>query len=246
MKAKDVYIDADHILYLVAEAKSNKSDLDGESLNDPNVTMKHLKEMFKNIVDDYTTTAEVESILYKWTIGKTHVVLSDKTNFRFELYDNYKANRSQSSDILKKLKKWARKKYRVETNTEADDVVAYYVRNGAIGFTTDKDLLYGVEGLWFNAHHKHKCWLKTKKKEAKDFMLHQCLAGDPVDNIKGIPKVGMKTATKLLDEFGHNWDGVVKAYESKGLTRDDAVLTRRLVDMSLWTPEFGVNYEKII
>ncbi|MGB0440436.1 MAG: NADH-quinone oxidoreductase subunit NuoE, partial [Paracoccaceae bacterium] len=48
------------------------------------------------------------------------------------------------------------------------------------------------------------------------------------DDLKLIKGVGPKTAVKLLDKHGWDWDGVVTVYESKGLTEDDALLTARL------------------
>ena len=65
-----------------------------------------------------------------------------------------------------------------------------------------------------------------------------------VDNIPGLPRVAEATAIKLLDKFGWDWDGVVKAYESKGLTEKDAILTKRLTSMEQWTPKKGVKLWK--
>ena len=247
-KVRDIVIDADHILYLVTESQRYKEGFDGDVEDEcddfgeaPKVSLKKYKQHFKDIVDDYVTTAEVESICYKWTIGKVRVILSDSRNFRYDLSPTYKSKRPSSPELRKKLKKWAMKKYTVVPNCEADEVCCYYVREqGAIGFTTDKDV-FNTEGKWFNCHHAHKCWVVNSKKDAERFMWLQVLAGDSVDNIDGIKGVGMATAKKLLDTYGWGWDGVVSAYKSKGLKKADAVLTRNLVDMTIWTPEDGVT-----
>ena len=67
--------------------------------------------------------------------------------------------------------------------------------------------------------------------EAYRFTLMQTLAGDLGDGIPGLPRVGLKTAEKLLGEYGFDWKGVVSIYEKYGKTEKDAILMRRLVGM---------------
>ena len=81
----------------------------------------------------------------------------------------------------------------------------------------------------------------TNKRGGRRFTLLQTLTGDRVDEIVGIYGIAEAKGTKLLDKYGWCWEGVVKAYESKGLTRADAILNRRLVDMSQWSPEEGIS-----
>ena len=42
------------------------------------------------------------------------------------------------------------------------------------------------------------------------------------------PGYGVKTAAKLFDNNGYVWEEVLGAFESKGLTEDDALLNARL------------------
>jgi len=244
-KIRDLVIDADSLVHAITEGGAG-STLGGESIEQDTIPLKLLKRKFKEMVEELRATFEVESITHKWGVGKTIVVLSDpETNFRYDLYPEYKANRKsrEKSKEFFILRKWALKTYTWAKNCEADDVVAYYVRKGAIGISIDKDLLKGVAGLWYNSHHAHRTWHKTTKKEAKKFVLLQTLAGDSVDNIKGLPRVGLLTAEKLLDG-DYTWEKVVKIYESKGLTEEDAILTRRLVDMGQWSKKKGVRLWK--
>jgi len=255
MNTRDIVIDADHILYLVAFSKDyndgfdevdsdSEADFVGFGEETVEIDLTPYKKHFKAIIEDYITTAEVESIAYNWTIGKIRVILSDHKNFRYDIYPEYKAKRETKNPLLSSLKKWAMKKYHFEKNTEADEVVSYYVKKGGLGFTTDKDLFKGVAGRWFNSHYKHRYWVKTSKEDAHKFMLMQVLAGDPVDEIPALPRVGLLTAKKLLDKFGWDWKGVVKAYESKGFDEDYAILTRNLVDMNIWHPKKGITLWK--
>lgn len=268
IKKRDVVIDADHIAFLVAKSNTYKTGFDafeGEDEDDCGLAERDeildLTEMishFKAIIQDYTTTAEVESIAYKWTIGKVRVIMSDKTNFRYGLYKDYKHNRKNIPvDVrLSALKEWARDYYHFEPNTEADDVCAYYVREkGAIGFTTDKDLFKGVSGIWFNCHYHHRCWIRTTKKEADEFFKMQVLAGDGVDGIPSLPKVGLLTAKKLMDKYGWSWvdmlsmfkDGskVLGKVERPNFSKKYFVTMVRLVCMSQWTPKKGIKLWKL-
>jgi len=248
MYKKDVVIDADHILFFVTESNIYKSDFKTSKkkkgfvgkVKKNKIDLKPYKKHFKLIIQDYVLTAEVESICYDYELGKTRVILSDWTNFRYDIFPNYKSGRSEKKGVLKKLKAWAMKKYSFVKNCEADEICAYYVKKGGIGFSTDKDIIKGVGGYWFNTHYKHQCWVRTSSKDAKNFMLEQCIAGDATDGIKGIPRIGHIKAKQLLNKFGWSFEGVIKAYESKGLTEKDAVLTYNLVNMEIWTPKIGV------
>ena len=184
-------------------------------------------------VDDYVQSAEVEAAFGGWKPGKVRLVFSDpKSNFRYDIYPDYKVNRKgrERTPEFTALKEWALDKYEWYDHCEADDIVAYLVRKkNAVGFSADKDLLYGVPGLWYDMYHK--CWHTTSDEDAKRFVAMQTLAGDPTDNIKGIRGVALKTAEKLL-EGDYSWDNIVRIYKEKGYTEADAILTRRLIDMT--------------
>ena len=182
--------------------------------------------------------------------------MSDQTNFRYEIFPEYKKGRPPSSKLMRRMKKWARKKYHFEPNTEADDVVAYYVRKGAIGFTEDKDLFNGVEGLWYNAHYKHRCWVRTTEDEAEYFFKQQILGGDGGDNIPSIDGVGLITADKLMKKYGSGYEDIFsifkdttkvlgKIHRTTSYGRNYALTMARLVCMSQWTPKKGIRLWKI-
>ena len=246
-EVKDVAIDADHILYNIASepSKAFTSSLAGKSLKvtDGKAEMKKLKDAFKDNVNEYRKLAEVESIAHNYTLGKTIVVIGDASNFRYDIYPEYKANRKgrPMTEQFKKLRKWARKKYAPNENIEADDKVAYLVSKGAIGFSGDKDLLKGVAGTWFDCYRTRRHWVYTSKADANRFNLLQYVMGDLDDNIRGIEGVGEKIAIKLLDANGWDWTGVIISYHEKGYTQKDAILTRRLISMNQWSPKKGLR-----
>ena len=69
-----------------------------------------------------------------------------------------------------------------------------------------------------------------------------------------MPGIGVKRAETLFNKEGYNWATVVKAFEDKGLTEDDALLNARLAriltiedydterqEPKLWTPSDSSN-----
>lgn len=97
---------------------------------------------------------------------------------------------------------------------EADDVIASICHQNKdvykVIFTTDKDLFTLVDDKCFIAKKvkgKTMLWTAPDVKEKwgvnpqqiKDVL---CLSGDSIDNVKGVPGIGLKTAVKLINEFG--------------------------------------------
>lgn len=247
---KRIAIDADPLIFEVCEGKYTQSNLfDNESLG-------AYKQRFKDLANDIADETAV-ALLGRCKIkGKPKICLSDPdTNFRYDIYPEYKANREdiEKSKLFYKLRKWALKKYGYVKNTEADDVVSYYVReHGYIGATKDKDMLRGVAGIWFDTYHTRRFIVEVSEQEANNFTLIQTLTGDPSDNIMALPKkagdpmidaiplgngerkpfkVTEKIAIELLEAHGWHWDGVIRSFEAKGFGKKEAILNRRLIGM---------------
>lgn len=72
--------------------------------------------------------------------------------------------------------------------------------------------------------------ITVTKDQAKYNHMYQTLIGDVADGYPGCPKYGPVKAKKLLDSLTPDkyWEGVVKAFESQGLTEQDALLQARL------------------
>ena len=79
---------------------------------------------------------------------------------------------------------------------EADDLVSIYHNENTVICSPDKDVLYQVEGTHYN--YRTADFVETTDVEAEIFLWKQMLMGDPTDGIPGLPKVGPKTADKLL------------------------------------------------
>ena len=127
------------------------------------------------------------------TIGRCFRYKAAKTK-------DYKHNRKGGSKpiIFYALKEYLKQEWKFEyiPELEADDLVAVYANEDTMICSPDKDVLYQVEGEHYN--YRTADFVKTTPEEAKLFLWKQMLMGDPTDGIPGIPKLGPKTADKLL------------------------------------------------
>ena len=68
----------------------------------------------------------------------------------------------------------------------------------------------------------------VEEEEGRRWHLIQTLAGDQTDGYSGAPGFGVKTSIKWFEEHGYTWEAVVKAFDSKGLDEDTALMNARL------------------
>ena len=130
------------------------------------------------------------------TIGKCFRYSQAKTR-------EYKGNRKKGSKpiIFYALKEYLKQEWKFEyiPELEADDLVAVYANENTMICSPDKDVLYQVEGTHYN--YRTADFVETTDVEAEIFLWKQMLMGDPTDGIPGLPKVGSKTADKLLNNI---------------------------------------------
>ena len=179
--------------------------------------------------------------------------------FRDAFYPEYKAHRKPMPDdlrlqmpVIHELVEAMGIPLLSMPSFEADDVVATVAKaasaNGirVLICTTDKDcrqliddrvsLLNLRKGTVLDREALLKDWGVTPE-QVVDL---QSLVGDSVDNVPGIPGIGLKTAAKLLQEFGTvdnlfaNIDKVAGAKKQESLRGGKATLdlSRRLVKLS--------------
>jgi DNA polymerase-1 len=156
--------------------------------------------------------------------GPTHMaVVLDKagTSFRNEIYDQYKANRPPAPEDLRPQFPMIRDATLAfslpmieEDNVEADDMIASYTKAAvAKGWkvtivSSDKDLMQLVEPGVDMLDTMKNIRIERAEVEEKFGVGPELvgdilsLMGDSSDNIPGVPGVGPKTATKLIQEFG--------------------------------------------
>jgi len=152
-------------------------------------------------------------------------------NFRHEIFSEYKANRSKMPD---ELSEQIPKLYEIldlmgfppiiVEGVEADDVIGslskkYKKSKDVKIFSGDKDFAQLVDSKVeiVNPVSLEIMDQKAVKKkfgvEAKHIIDYLALVGDKSDNIPGIPGVGAKTASRLINQFGN----VEKIISSKDL-----------------------------
>ena len=154
----------------------------------------------------------------------THfAVIFDKGShtFRNEIYELYKANRSETpEDLIPQfpLTRDATRAFGAPAiemqGFEADDLIATYAKQAeAKGarvtiISSDKDLMQLVSdkvSMLDTMKNKHISIPQVIEKFGmgpEKVIEIQALAGDSVDNIPGVPGIGVKTAVVLLEHFG--------------------------------------------
>lgn len=190
------------------------------------------------------------------TADCTEVVtaLSDKDNFRKTVDPTYKANRKniRKPMLLQFAKDYMYEKYNgvIWKNLEADDVLGIMATEDdeAIIWSTDKDL------KTIPGKHLVDSEIITRSEEEGQYWFYfQTLIGDLTDNYSGCPKVGAKTAEKILS-VDASWNAVVVAFMKAGLSEEYALTQARLArilhageydketgEVNLWTPPNGNN-----
>ncbi len=179
-------------------------------------------------------------------------------SFRKELYAGYKQNRPTAPDDLKAQMGRVREvadAYAIpcyeREGVEADDLIASLVRiargrgHDVVIVSADKDLLQLVgDGVAMLDTMKNKVFgpketvekLGVGPAQVRDYL---ALVGDTSDNVPGVPSVGPKTASDLLNQYG-TLDGVYQALpelKKKALkqkledNRELAYLSQKLVTL---------------
>ena len=200
-------------------------------------------------------TPEYVAVLFDESLSKS---------FRTEIYPLYKAN-PELKRQFDQCRRFVRALGVMECASptyEADDLIGTLVTHGrnkgraSTIVSRDKDLtqLLTEEDVFWDFSGKGKLRYDeipesfgVWPEQIADFL---ALAGDAVDNIKGVPGVGKKTAVGLLSHFGSLeaiYDNLDKVHEvnvrgAKTLAtklethRDDAMLARRLTGIACDAP----------
>ena len=143
------------------------------------------------------------------------------TSFRNEIYPEYKANRESAPEELKRQFQWARSiaeslglRCFADPRFEADDLIGtlavhWRARGHPICLvSSDKDLAQLIRqgDQWWDFSRNQKLGTNqivqkfgVTPEQIADYL---ALTGDAVDNIPGVPGVGPKSASALLQHFG--------------------------------------------
>lgn len=180
-------------------------------------------------------------------------------NFRHELYDLYKANRSEMPANMKAQLPMLAEFMDLlgiarisEQGYEADDVIAsaavQYQDHRVVICSKDKDLMQLVNDrvcLMYNEKKEEIIVNRDKvidkwgvpPEQVRDLL---ALMGDTSDNVPGVPKIGPKTAAQLLLEYGtldgvyENLGAITKKALKENLSnfKEQAYLSQKLVSLA--------------
>jgi len=179
--------------------------------------------------------------------------------FRHQIYDLYKANRDAPPedlvpqfDLIQRLVQAMGITMVKIPGYEADDIIATMAKDAtnqgfhSVVVSADKDLMQMLSPNVsiidpMKDIHVDLDRVKDKFGVAPEYVIDVlALAGDSSDNVPGVYKVGVKTAAKLVNEFGHLDDIIaglktrdkLKAAERNILNEEDmARLSLRLVTL---------------
>lgn len=201
-----------------------------------------------------------------------HLVIvfdSKEPSFRKKLYEPYKANRElppedliPQFDYIKKVVQVLNIPSLEMPGFEADDLIATLAKktvpqgHAVVIVTGDKDLMQLVdENVSLYDPMKDKgtdvAGVLEKFGVSPDRVADvQALSGDPGDNVPGVPGVGPKTASQLIQEFGsldkvyENLDKIKgKKHENLKSNREQAYLCKKLVTLEKNVP-LDLGWEK--
>jgi len=191
-----------------------------------------------------------------------------KTNLRKEADKEYKANRRKDmttdeaiemAAMHKQITQLRReilpslgfKNTKVKRGYEGDDIIAYYAKKYTnktiIIVSTDKDL-YQLLTKSVSIYNPRTHNIYTIKSFIKEYGVKpnkwakvKAIAGDSSDNIKGVWKVGEKTAIKYIKG---QLKTTTKAYDNIALSKEAIKGFMELVELPYMGIDFGFKYKK--
>ena len=237
----NLLIDADFIVYKCCAACETEIDYGEDVIF-----------VTSNFSDAYNAVKrEIQQIQDVFgSFSKPILFFSDSKNFRKKISPDYKGHRNRKKPCgYKRVISSLKIGYNViiMKELEADDAMGIYATQhpGNVIVSPDKDMrqipgkLYDLTDTTYITPEEGARW-----------HLIQTLAGDQTDGYSGVPGIGVKRAETLFNKEGYSWQTVIKAFEDKGLTEEDALLNARLARIltdedydskekqpKLWTPE---------
>ena len=215
--------DADFIVYKACAGAEQDIDWGDDVIT----VVSQFSEALKNVERDLTKIKNE----FMWDTPELILFFSDSKNFRKKIYPEYKGHRNRKKPCgYRKVITQLAERYEVIKlpELEADDAMGIYAtaHEGNIICSPDKDMRQ-IPGKLFDM----KELTTIDPIEGAKWHLIQTLAGDQTDGYAGVPGIGIKRAVTLFEEDGYTWQTVVKAFEAKDLTEEDALMNDKLIDV---------------
>lgn len=154
--------------------------------------------------EEWVAAARVDELVFsimeetQATSSKLFLTSTDHSNYRYQIYPEYKANRKQPKPKhYQFIRDYFVSQYNAEVvyGEEADDALGYSQTEGSVICSIDKDLLM-IPGKHYN-FVKKEFYTITPQQGLYNFYW-QLLNGDTGDNIPGCPGIGPKKIEKLI------------------------------------------------
>jgi DNA polymerase-1 len=195
-------------------------------------------------------------------VNATHIAVvfdSGKKTFRNEIYDKYKANRPPVPQelipqfpLIREVAKALNLCVLEKEGYEADDIIATIALQGkkegyeVLIVSSDKDLAQLVDENIFiyDAMKQIKVGIEEVKEKwgienPKQLLDVLSLMGDSADNVPGVPSIGPKTASELINQFGsvenliENLDYIKQEKRRNAIkdNLDNLILSKKLITL---------------
>ncbi len=222
-------VDADYIVY--KSCAGAETDIDWG--DDVIMVVSKFSEAMKNVQRDLTRIKQE----FMWDTPEMVLFFSDSKNFRKKIYPDYKGHRNRKKPCgYRRVISALSDLYEVIRipELEADDAMGIYATEhpGNVIVSPDKDMRQ-IPGRLYNMNES----FTITPEEGYQWHLIQTMAGDQTDGYSGCPGIGIKRAVALFDEHGYTWDTVVKTFQTKDMTEEDALINARLAKI-LTTNEY--------
>ena len=191
-----------------------------------------------------------------------------RQNYRNEIFPDYKGTRAEIPEelipqfsIIREATNALNLNYLEMEGYEADDLIATYARQAVekgmevVVVSADKDLMQLIRnGVEYYDPMKDKFYGPEDVKEKfgvypERVVDVQALAGDSIDNVPGVPGIGLKTAAQLINDFGSLEEVLSRASEIKQNKRRETLLANidnARISLRLVTLKNDVPVEKDI
>ncbi len=169
-----------------------------------------------------------------------------RKTFRNDIYKDYKANRSDPPDDLKPqfdIIKKVPNAFNLESiesiGYEADDLIASYSKTAHVQgkkvtiISSDKDLMQLLKDDVSMIDPLKKKEITSENVQEKfgvgpDKVVEvQALSGDSSDNVPGVPGIGPKTASLLINEFGNIENLIEKVDQITQIKRRESIIQNK-------------------
>ena len=253
MKRRIGLIDGDIPMYQACAASECEIQWD-DQIYTLSCDVQKAANIFNDFIEKWKEQLNLQKIIV--AIG-----CAGKNSFRKGFYPEYKANRRSRRPMgMLGLKEYVRHKYAtiLSTHLESDDLLGLWATNPNIEkgwqktiISIDKDMLTLPKIYLYRPGIEENIIYNSPFDADYNFML-QTLTGDNTDNYPGCSGIGPVTGAKILegkDTLEEMWEAIVKTYEKKGKTEEDAIIQARLArilrhgdynwdteKIKLWTP----------